>query len=109
MNNSDKNNSGINYHKIIDHDNYNNYSNAMLEHWDEFIEIYNYDFLNLNDKDIILKKSNIFKININNFVRNKKFNIKNIIKFLKNNINDISKTEIDNNIISFEYLNTFGI
>jgi hypothetical protein len=107
--NNNFNNSGIKYHKIIDHDNYNNYSNAMLEYWDEYLEIYNYDSLNPNDKEIILKKSNIFKININNFVRNKKFNIKNIIKFLKNNINDISKTEIDNNIISFEYLNTFGI
>lgn len=109
INNSDKNNSGIIYHQIIDHDNYNNYSNTMLEYWDQFIEIFNYDSLNSNNYDIIIKKSNIFKININNFIRKKKFNTKNIIKFLKNNINDLSKTEIDNNIISFEYLNTFGI
>jgi hypothetical protein len=109
INNSDKNNSGIIYHQIIDHDNYNNYSNTMLEYWDQFIEIFNYDSLDSNDHDIIIKKSNIFKININNFIRKKKFNTKNIIKFLKNNINDLSKTEIDNNIISFEYLNTFGI
>ena len=110
-NNYDKNNCEINYHKIIDHNNYNYYSNVMLEYWDQFIDIFNMDIINLNldNKDIILKKSNDFKININNFVRKQKFNTKNIIKFLKNNINDISKTEIDNNIISFEYLNTFGI
>ena len=110
-NDYDKNNCEINYYKIIDHNNYNYYSNVMLEYWDQLIEIFNMDIITLNsdNKDIILKKSNDFKININNFVRKKKFNTKNIIKFLKNNINDISKTEIDNNIISFEYLNTFGI
>jgi hypothetical protein len=109
--NYDKNDCEINYCKIIDHNNYNYYSNVMLEYWDQFIDIFNIDITTLNsdNKDIILKKSNDFKININNFVRKKKFNTKNIIKFLKNNINDISKTEIDNNIISFEYLNTFGI
>jgi len=96
-----------NYYKIIDHNNYNYYSNIMLEFWDQFIDILK---KNENDDiDAINSSSTIFKQNINNYIRTKKFNIKNITKFLKNNIKDISKLEINNTIISFEYLNTFGI
>jgi hypothetical protein len=79
----------------------------MLEFWDQYIDILK---KNENDDiDTINDSSTIFKQNINNYIRTKKFNIKNITKFLKNNIKDISKLEINNTIISFEYLNTFGI
>jgi hypothetical protein len=95
-------NSEINYHKIIDHNNYNYYSNVILEFWDDLIQILKNNQNNQNN-------SILFKNNINKLVRNKKFNIKNIIKFIKNNIDDVSQLEINNIIISFEYLNTFGI
>jgi len=104
INDQTNENNNINYYKIIDHNNYNYYSNAMLEYWDQLIDI-----LKNNEDNIDMNNTISFKVNINNFIRNKKFNIKNIIKFLKNNIVDISNTEINNNIISFEYLNTFGI
>jgi hypothetical protein len=96
----------LNYNIINTTNNIDLYSNIMLEYWDDFIAIMNYD-LN-NDKDIILTKSNFFKSNINNYIRNKKFNIKNITKFLKNNIVDITEKEITNAVNSFTFLNTFN-
>ncbi len=92
-----------NYNFIIDHSNYNFYSNIMLEFWDEFLEIISKDL-----KEITKDMTELFKNSINNYVRQKKFNIKNIVKFLKNNIPDISDKEISNAQITFEYLNSFG-
>ena len=93
-----------NYNLIIDHNNLNYYSYIMLEFWDDYINL-----LKKNDENEILEISNIFKSNINSFVRNNKFNIKNIVKFIKNNINDITNEELNNAVVSFEFLNTFGI
>lgn len=88
------------YNKIIDHNKLENYSNILLEFWDDFIDI----FKNTNTQNIDKFKKNIFS-----FIKEKKFNIKNIVKFLKNNISDINQVEIDNAQITFEYLNTFGL
>ncbi len=90
-----------NLFQFIDMNDYNNYSNIILEYWDDLINIFktnqpdNYENLKL-------------KIKINKFIRNKKFNIKNIIKFLKNYISDMNTSEILNTQTTFDYLNTFG-
>ena len=100
-------NSNINL--IIDHNNIYHYSNIMLEHWDEFVNILKIkkkkDFS--NDPEIKIK-SDIFKSLINNYISSSKFNIKKIINFIRNNIQDITQDEISNIVISFEFLNTFG-
>ena len=96
----------IKYNFIIDHNNFNYYSNIILEYWDDFINILK---TNNNDYDNITINSNLFKTKINDCVRNHKFNIKNIVKFIKNNIKDITNNEINNIIVSFEFLNKFGI
>ncbi len=90
-----------NLYQFIDHSDYNNYSNIILEFWDEFLNI-----LTINNPTNIENKQ--LKIKINNYIRTKKFNIKNIINFLKNHILDISQNEIYNMQTTFEYLNTFG-
>jgi 5'-3' exonuclease len=92
-----------NYNFIIDHNNYNFYSNIMLEFWDDFIFILKQESNCLN-----LEFSINFKNKINKYIRLKKFNIKNIIRFLKNNIEDITEQELKNSLTTFEYLNTFG-
>ncbi len=87
--------------QFIDQNDLNNYSNIILEYWDDFINIFktnqpdNYENIKL-------------KIKINKYIRKKKFNIKNIIKFLKNYISDMSPNEISNTQTTFDYLNTFG-
>lgn len=100
------NNTNINL--IIDHSNISFYSNIMLEFWDDFINILkkNNEY---NNQDNNLNLSNTFKHNIYKYISNKKFNIKNILKFIKNNIKDLTEEEITNMIISFDFLNTFGI
>ena len=102
------NNTNINL--LIDHSNISFYSNVMLEFWDDFINILNKNN-NENDDEIyeIKNLSDDFKYNIYKYISNKKFNIKNILKFIKNNIKDITEEEITNMIISFDFLNTFGI
>ena len=80
------------------------HSQDFLSHSNDFIDI-----LKKNDNDQILIYSNLFKLNINNYIRNSKFNIKNIIKFIKYNIKDITEQEINNMVVSFEFLNKFGI
>lgn len=92
-----------NYNFIIDHHNYNFYSNIMLEFWDEFIVILNQG-LQLIDTNLSIS----FKNKLNSFIRIKKFNLKNIVRFLKNYVQDITEQEIKNAEITFEYLNTFG-
>ncbi len=92
-----------NYNFIIDHHNYNFYSNIMLEFWDEFILILKQEL-----ESIEIKLSIDFKNKLNSYIRTKKFNIKNIVKFLKNYVQDITEQEIKNAEITFEYLNTFG-
>lgn len=92
---------GNNLYTFIDHSDYNNYSNIILEYWDEFINILKKNIV--GDCEIIK-----FKIKINKYIRNKKFNIKNITKFLKNYVPDISIHEITNTQNTFNYLNTFG-
>lgn len=87
--------------RFIDHSDYNNYSNIILEYWDDFINILKNNLPNNPDN---LR----FKLKINKYIRDKKFNIKNIIKFLKNYVNDINPNEIINTQTTFEYLNTFG-
>lgn len=94
----------IKINTIIDHSNISYYSNIMLEFWDEFMLL-----LKNNNDDNIKINSLIFKSSINDYISKSKFNTKNIIKFIKNNIKDIREDEINNMIISFEYLNTFGI
>lgn len=91
------------YNFIIDHHNYNFYSNIMLEFWDDFITI-----LKQGLELIETKLSLNFKNNLNNYIRTKKFNIKDIVRFLKNYVQDITELEIKNAEITFEYLNTFG-
>lgn len=98
-------NSEFAYNIIIDHNNLNYYSNSMLEYWDDFISVLNCE----DDKQQIQLTSDVFKTNIYNYIQNKKFNIKNITRFLKNNILDLTELEIKNAVISFDYLNTFGI
>lgn len=93
---------------LIDHSNISFYSNIMLEFWDEFIGIISLE-LNSTNYDVIIQKSDNFKLNICKYICNSKFNIKNIIKFIKHNINDITTNEINNMITSFEFLNNFGI
>ena len=95
-----------NVNLLIDHKNISFYSNIMLEFWDDLILILS---LNLDDTDKIIDNSNIFKNKINKFISNKKFNTKNILKYIKNNIKDITEEEITNMIISFDFLNTFGL
>lgn len=99
-------NSSVN--SIIDHSDISFYSNIMLEHWDEYIEILKNE-LSLSNTTSIIKKSNNFKNKICNYIIDSKFNIKNIIKFIKNNIDNITDNEVNNMIISFEFLNNFGI
>lgn len=136
-NQNNKSNSSIN--SIIDHSNFCFYSNIILEFWDNFIELLSVDLINLkdiknnndnseitnnNDNNeltnnnnnsnidnikMIKNNGNNFKMNICNFVSKSKFNIKNIIKFIKNNVKDITEEEICNMVLSFEFLNTFGI
>jgi len=105
-NNHGDNNPNINL--IIDHSNMSYYSNILLEFWDDYIEILSIDN-NLSNKNIIYNKSIKFKYDITNCINKNKFNIKNIIKFIKNNIDDITSSEIENIITSFEFLNTFGL
>jgi 5'-3' exonuclease len=93
-----------NINLLIDHSNISFYSNVMLEFWDDLIMV-----LNLTNQDEIISTSNNFKCKINKYISNKKFNTKNILKFIKNNIGDITEEEIINMIISFDFLNTFGI
>ena len=88
---------------IINHDDINNYSNIMLEYWDEFIEILKINDYNENDK------SDKFKQDVNTFIKNKKFNITEILRFMKKNVKNISNEEIDNISHTFEYMNEFGI
>ncbi len=96
------------YNFIVDHSNYNFYSNIMLEYWDDFISILKIEYISDSSNKLIFDFSTEFKTKINNFIRTKKFQIKNIIKFLKNNIKDITEEELKNSQITFEYLNTFG-
>jgi hypothetical protein len=94
------------FNSIIDHSNISYYSNIMLEFWEDFIELLS----NTNDNDVSNSiKLGSFKSNIYNFISKSKFKVKNIIKFIKNNIKDITDDEISNMIISFDFLNTFGI
>lgn len=104
LDNDTTNTSTIN--TIIDHTNMSYYSNIILEFWDEYIDIIS---LNSPNNDILIKKSDKFKSNVCKYICKSKFNIKNIIKFIKNNINDITTSEIDNMVTSFEFLNKFGI
>lgn len=97
----------LNINLLIDHSNISFYSNIMLEFWDDFLNILNKN--NLENKEENINQSNIFKNNIYKFISKKKFNIKNILKFIKNNIKDITDEEIKNMIISFDFLNTFGL
>jgi hypothetical protein len=89
-----------NYNIISIKKNIDFYSNVMLEHWDELLEILknNYDE----------EKVNLYKIKIIKFIKNKKFNIKNILKFLKENIPDITEEELINATNSFTYINNFN-
>jgi hypothetical protein len=98
------NETDTNINLLIDHSNISFYSNIMLEFWEDFLNI-----LNKNNEDEINNLSNDFKHNIYKFISNKKFNVKNILKYIKNNIKDITEEEITNMIISFDFLNTFGI
>jgi hypothetical protein len=93
---------------LIDHSNISFYSNIILEYWDEFIDTISVD-LNSNNQDVIIQKSEKFKLEVCKFICKSKFNTKNIIKFIKNNIEDITDNEIDNMITSFDFLNNFGI
>ena len=99
-NNDDETNINL----LIDHSNISFYSNIMLEFWDDFIII-----LSSDNSNEIIDNSNCFKNNIYKFISNKKFNTKNILKYIKNNIKDITSEEITNIIISFDFLNTFGL
>jgi 5'-3' exonuclease len=96
-----KNYKNVSLFQFIDLNDYNNYSNIILEYWDDFINIFK---SNQSDNYENVK----LKIKINKHIRKKKFNIKNIIKFLKNYISDMSPSEISNTQTTFEYLNTFG-
>lgn len=89
--------------EIVNHDDLSNYSNIMLEHWEEFIEILKINNYKKNEN------SENFKEHINNFIKNKKFNINEILKFMRKNVKNISDEEIDNISITFKYLNEFGI
>ncbi len=106
LNKSNIDNHNINL--IIDHTNISYYSNILLEFWDDFIKIILLENNEINHLDI-LNKSDEFKYNVCNSINKTKFNIKNIIKYIKNNINDITNTEIDDIVTSFEFLNTFGL
>jgi hypothetical protein len=86
-----------NYNIISIHKNIDYFSNAMLEYWDELVDILKYDY---NEK-----KVNNYKINIINFIKSKKININNIIKFLKFNINDLTNDEIINITSNFDFMN----
>ena len=98
------NNDNTNINLLIDHSNISFYSNIMLEFWDEFI--FN---LSTDDPIEIINNGDIFKNKIYQFISNKKFNTKNILKYIKNNIKDITEEEITNMIISFDFLNSFGL
>ena len=106
LNNIESENNLNNINILIDHSNISNYSNIMLEFWDDFIELLK---INENNNIQIKIQSDLFKLNINKYISKSKFNIKNIIKYIKNNIKDITEEELSNTIISFEFLNTFGI
>ena len=109
-------NTHTNINPIIDLKNFSYYSNIMLEFWDEYIEqlslvdlIDNSTLLSESELSTKLKNGNKFKFLVCSFVSKSKFNIKNIIKFIKNNIKDITDEEISNMIMSFDFLNTFGV
>jgi 5'-3' exonuclease len=104
INQTNINNDSNKINLIIDHSNICYYSSILLEYWDDFLNI-----LKQNEPEKIHCQSNTFKYNIYLYVSKSKFNIKNIIRFIKNNIKDITDTELSNAIISFEFLNTFGI
>lgn len=109
-----KKNDCENINFIIDHSNISYYSNIMLEYWDEFIEILSINNdTNETNTIIITDKTKIqvdnFKNLIYKHISKLKFNIKNIVKFIRNNINDITDEEISNMVMSFDFLNTFGI
>jgi hypothetical protein len=89
-----------NYNIISIKKNIDFYSNVMLEYWDELVDILKYNY---NEE-----KVNIYKINIINYIKSKKFNIKNILKFLKENISDITEDELINATNSFNYINDFN-
>ena len=91
---------------LIDHTNIAFYSNIMLEYWDVFVGVLKND---IGELDEIKQSSDNFKLLINNHIGKSKFNVKNILKYIKNNIEDITDNEIANIIMSFEFLNTFGI
>ncbi len=93
---------------FIDHNDINNYSNIMLEFWDDFYKILENTLID-NQYDKIITLGNEFKSTLNSYISKSKFNIKKIVKFINNNINDITDEEITNMIVSFEFLNTFGI
>lgn len=95
------NNLGDNIIQFIDHTNYSNYSNVLLEFWDDLINIFKLNQINNPD-------SLRLKLKIIRYIKDKKFNIKNIIKFLKNYVDDISNNELHNTQTTFEYLNSFG-
>ncbi len=106
---------------LIDHNNMSYYSNIMLEYWDEFVEVLEqknnaniYDmekeenYINKNNTNNTNKGEN-FKFLINTHISKSKFCIKKIIKYIKNNIEDITNDELTSIVMSFEFLNTFGI
>lgn len=105
-NDNDNDNPVVNL--IIDHSNMLYYSNAILEYWNDFIDIISIDLNSINHNKII-DKSDKFKLDICKYVYKSKYNIKNIVKFIKSNINDITNNEIENITTSFEFLNTFGL
>ena len=107
-NNNELTGNNYNINSIINHSNISFYSNIMLEYWDDFIEVISVELNSIN-KNCIIEKSDILKCNICECSGKLKFNIKNIVKFIKNNITDITNSEIENIITSFEFLNTFGI
>ena len=95
---------------IIDLKNYLYYSNIMLEFWEDYINLLSMELTGNEENLQNLKiKGDNYKFSIYKFVSKSKFNIKNIVKFIKNNINDITDDELSNMIVSFDYLNTFGI
>lgn len=100
----DKSNLTHSVNLLIDHNNMSYYSNIMLECWDEFVNV-----LNQKNNSDIKNSSENFKSLINQHVSKSKFCIKNILKYIKNNIDDITNDEITNIVMSFEFLNAFGI
>lgn len=106
LNNRSKTETNINM--LINHENFSYYSTIMLEYWDELIQILNVSIDDLENDDL-KKLCADWKGNIYKYVSESKFNVRNIIRFIKNNIEDITDDEITNAVMSFEFLNTFGI